>query len=114
VLPVVTTRQVLSALVKNGLDANTGEKPVEIAGTVVNGKIRFTVRDFGTGMSAETLKRVGEPFFTTKAAGRGMGLGTFLVRVFAENVRGSLTFDSEPDQGTTAILEWPVVRRDAE
>jgi two-component system, sensor histidine kinase RegB len=114
VLPVVTTRQVLSALVKNSLDANTGEKPVEITGAVVNGKIRFTVRDFGTGMSAETLKRVGEPFFTTKPAGRGMGLGTFLVRVFAENVRGSLTFDSEPDQGTTAILEWPMVRHDAE
>jgi len=114
VIPVVTTRQVLSALVKNGLDASAAGKPVEISGAVVEGTIRFTVRDFGSGMSAETLKRVGEPFFTTKPAGRGMGLGTFLVRVFADNVRGRLSFDSEPDQGTTAILEWPVVRRDAE
>ncbi len=114
VLPVATTRQVLSALVKNGLDASTAGKPVEISGTVVEGTIRFTVRDFGSGMSVETLKRVGEPFFTTKTAGRGMGLGTFLVRVFADNVRGRLTFDSEPNHGTTAILEWPVVKRDAE
>lgn len=114
VLPVVTTRQVLSALVKNGLDASAAGKPVEISGVVVDGRIRFKVRDFGTGMSAETLKRVGEPFFTTKPAGRGMGLGTFLVRVFAENVRGSLIFDSELDRGTTAILEWPMAKRDAE
>ena len=114
VLPVVTTRQVLSALVKNGLDASAVGKPVEISGVVVDGRIRFKVRDFGTGMSAETLKRVGEPFFTTKPAGRGMGLGTFLVRVFAENVRGSLIFDSELDRGTTAILEWPMAKRDAE
>jgi two-component system sensor histidine kinase RegB len=114
VLPVMTTRQVLSALVKNGLDANTNGKPVEITGAVVEGRIRFTVRDFGTGMSAETLKRVGEPFFTTKPAGRGLGMGTFLVRVFAENVRGRLTFDSEPERGTTAILEWPMVKRDGE
>ena len=114
VIPVVTTRQVLSALVKNGLDASAAGKPVEISGAVVEGTIRFTVRDFGSGMSAETLKRVGEPFFTTKPAGRGMGLGTFLVCVFADNVRGRLSFDSEPDHGTTAVLEWPVVRRDAE
>jgi two-component system sensor histidine kinase RegB len=114
VLPVVTTRQVLSALVKNGLDASTAEESVEISGAVVDGRIRFMVKDSGTGMSADTLKRVGEPFFTTKPAGRGMGLGTFLVRVFAENVRGSLTFDSEPDQGTTAILEWPMVKSNAD
>jgi len=108
VLPVVTTRQVLSALVKNGLDASTTGKPVELSGVVIDGKIRFVVRDFGTGMSTEILKRIGEPFFTTKPAGRGMGLGTFLVRVFAENVGGRLTFDSAPNQGTTAVLEWPI------
>jgi two-component system sensor histidine kinase RegB len=114
VIPVVTTRQVLSALVKNGLDASTAEKSVEISGAIVDGRIRFTVKDSGTGMSTDTLKRVGEPFFTTKPAGRGMGLGTFLVRVFAESVRGSLTFDSEPNQGTTATLEWPMVKSDAD
>ena len=113
-IPVVTTRQVLSALVKNGLDASTAEKSVEISGAIVDGRIRFTVKDSGTGMSTDTLKRVGEPFFTTKPAGRGMGLGTFLVRVFAESVRGSLTFDSEPNQGTTATLEWPMVKSDAD
>ena len=107
VIPVETTRQVLAALVKNGLDASAPGNGVELKGTVAEDRIRFTVRDAGSGMTAETLKRVGEPFFTTKGPGRGMGLGTFLVRVFAENLHGSLTFDSEPNLGTTAILEWP-------
>jgi len=114
VLPVASVRQVLSALVKNGLDASAAGEPVEISGAMFDGRVRFTIKDVGVGMPAEALKRVGEPFFTTKPAGRGMGLGTFLVRVFAENVGGSLTFDSEPGKGTTAILEWPIARRDAE
>ncbi len=55
-------------------------------------------------MPGDVLKRVGEPFFTTKPAGKGMGLGTFLVRTFAEYVGGSLQFDSLPGRGTTALL----------
>jgi len=114
VIPVETTRQVLAALVKNGLDASVPGNGVELRGAVAEDRIRFTVRDAGSGMSVETLKRVGEPFFTTKGPGRGMGLGTFLVRVFAENLHGSLTFDSEPNLGTTAILEWPIERQHAD
>lgn len=63
-------------------------------------------------MSPETLRRVSEPFFTTKGTGRGLGLGTFLVRIFAERLNGSLTFESEAGAGTTAILELPLNRYD--
>jgi len=37
-----------------------------------------------------------------------MGLGTFLARVFAENLHGSLEFESAAGEGTTAILELPI------
>jgi two-component system sensor histidine kinase RegB len=60
-------------------------------------------------MNAEILRQIAEPFFTTKSPGKGMGLGTFLARVFAENMGGSLIFDSAPGEGTTAILELPLV-----
>ena len=50
-------------------------------------------------MSPETLNRIAEPFFTTKAARGGMGLGTFLARAFAERLGGSLVFESETGQG---------------
>jgi two-component system sensor histidine kinase RegB len=108
VLPVETTRQVLAALVKNALDASAPGQPVELTARSQAGRLCFAVRDHGQGMTTETLARLGEPFFTTKQSGRGMGLGTFLARVFAENMHGSLVFESAAGEGTTAVLELPI------
>ena len=55
-------------------------------------------------MPREVLERVGEPFFTTKPPGRGMGLGLFLARSVVERVGGSLRLDSNVGRGTTAIV----------
>ncbi len=107
-LPAETTRQVLAALVKNALDASASGQPVEISAVSKGERLSITVRDRGQGMTAETLAHLGEPFFTTKEPGHGMGLGTFLARVFAENLHGSLEFESAPGDGTTAILELPI------
>ena len=63
-------------------------------------------------MSQEVLTRVSEPFFTTKGSGRHLGLGTFLVRLFAESLEGSLVFESESGVGTMAILELPLINYD--
>ncbi len=60
-------------------------------------------------MSSSTLNRIAEPFFTTKDPGHGIGLGTFLVRVFAENMKGDLAFESMEGEGTTVKLEVPLV-----
>jgi two-component system sensor histidine kinase RegB len=56
-------------------------------------------------MSDEVLRRAGEPFCTPKEAGRGLGLGVFLARTFAERAGGMLWF--ERSGGTIAILEIP-------
>jgi len=61
------------------------------------------------GMTPEVLARAGEPFFSTRAPGTGMGLGLFLARTFAEQLGGGLTVASLPGQGTTATLTWPRV-----
>jgi two-component system sensor histidine kinase RegB len=110
VLPVDATHQALIALVKNAIDASATGRPVRLSVKCLGGRICFTIQDHGSGMDAETLNRVSEPFFTTKGPGRGMGLGTFLVRAFAENLGGSLIFESEVGFGTTAILELPLYR----
>jgi len=81
--------------VTNALDASAPGQPVELSAWSRGERLSFTVRDCGQGMTAETLAHLGEPFFTTKEPGRGMGLGTFLARVFAENLHGSLEFESE-------------------
>lgn len=109
VLPVETTRQALGALVQNALEATSSGQPVELRAECSSGNIAFIVRDYGAGMSSSTLNRIAEPFFTTKAAGQGIGLGTFLARVFAENMNGSLAFESMEGEGTTAVLEVPLV-----
>jgi two-component system sensor histidine kinase RegB len=72
---------------------------------------RIEVRDRGAGMPLETRLRAGEPFFTTKEAGKGLGLGLFLVRTFAERSGGTLDFDV--GEGTTAILEIPALSDEA-
>jgi two-component system sensor histidine kinase RegB len=68
--------------------------------------VRLEVQDPGRGMSAEARRRAGEPFYTTKPPGKGLGLGLFLARTIAEQSGGSLQFEGE--QGTTAVLEVPV------
>jgi two-component system sensor histidine kinase RegB len=58
-------------------------------------------------MNEEVLKRVGEPFYTTKVPGEGMGLGLFLTRALAEQLGGSLQITSRPGKGTEATMELP-------
>ena len=58
-------------------------------------------------MPTEILARIGEPFFTTKAPGRGMGLGLFLARAVIEGVGGSLQIDSTPGDGTEVRVSLP-------
>ena len=71
------------------------------------------VQDRGAGMPADVLKRAGEPFFTTKEMGRGMGMGLFLVKLVIENNDGVLELQSTPGQGTLARLIFPARRPDA-
>ena len=69
------------------------------------GGIRFEVEDRGTGMTEEELRRAGEPFFTTKEPGKGMGLGLFLVRLVAERCGAKFQIESKLGEGTRAGLE---------
>ena len=107
VLPAQATAQSLAALIQNALDANLDQRPILITATGNDAEVRISVRDHGHGMPANVLRRIAEPFFTTKEPGKGMGLGTFLVRTFAEGLGGRVLFDSIPGEGTTATLELP-------
>ena len=99
--------QAISSLLKNAFDASAPTDVVVLRFDVRGAMVRIQVRDRGPGMSAETKRRAGEPFFTTKEPGHGLGLGLFLVRTFAERSGGTLEFDDVG--GTTAILELPAL-----
>ncbi len=107
-VPRRAVAQALMALVKNALEAGAPASGVEIAAELVGPYVRLVVRDEGHGMSEETLRHAGEPFFTTKEPGAGMGLGVFLVRTLAERLGGRLTYESAPGRGTIAALELPL------
>ncbi|NTX34796.1 HAMP domain-containing histidine kinase [Myxococcus sp. CA033] len=100
--------RVVRGLVKNALQASPPSRSVELRVLAGRGGARLEVRDGGAGMPAEILARAGEPFFTTKAPGEGMGLGLFLARTLAEQLGGSLELRSTPGQGTVASLALPV------
>jgi len=107
ILPVRATVQSLAALVSNALDAGSECVEVRLEAQCEQGSVVLSVHDNGHGMGDEVLRRVAEPFFTTKEPGQGMGLGTFLARTFAERLGGALTYDSAPGRGTTARLTLP-------
>jgi two-component system sensor histidine kinase RegB len=107
-LPRQATAQSLAALIQNALDANLDQRPILITAIAIDDELRISVRDQGHGMPDTVLRRIAEPFFTTKEPGKGMGLGTFLVRSFAERLGGRVLFDSVFGQGTTVTLELPL------
>jgi PAS domain S-box-containing protein len=72
-----------------------------------SGGCRLVVEDNGHGMSHATLARALEPFFTTKAPGRGSGLGLTSVRWIIEGGGGAVSIASELGQGTRVALDLP-------
>jgi len=70
----------------------------------------LSVRDEGTGMDEEILKRATEPFFTTKEPGKGTGLGLSMVHGIAEQSGGRLVLKSRKGEGTTAEVWLPVAQ----
>ena len=98
--------QALRGLVKNAQEASPPGAPVSVAVRADGGSVAVEVSDRGPGIPAAVLERIGEPFFTTKPTGKGMGLGVFLARATLERLGGNLRITSSP-AGTRALLVLP-------
>lgn len=111
-VPPRAVAQALRGVLKNAQQASPHTAEVEFEVAQVSGAWRFTVRDSGAGMSADVLERAGEPFFTTKEPGQGMGLGLFLTRTVLGRLGGALELTSALGRGTTAVLTLPATTPD--
>jgi len=114
-------QQVLMNLIVNARDAvleRTEQEPGRFAAAIqltartleVDGRpgVIFEVRDNGTGMTEEVRQRALDPFFTTKAADRGTGLGLSAVVGIVEHHQGQLMILTRPDEGTEVGVWLPI------
>jgi two-component system sensor histidine kinase RegB len=105
-MPFRTLERIIRGLIKNALDASYRDHPVFVSCKKDEEFLFFKIRDMGEGMNEETLTRAIEPFYTTKEAGKGLGLGLFLAESAAERFGGELKLTSSPGGGTTAIISF--------
>jgi signal transduction histidine kinase len=99
--------QVLVNLIQNACDALSDTTQGISISTAYDNQVReiiIIVKDEGEGMDKETLKRVFDPFYTTKRADGGTGLGLAVSASIVKEHNGSLTFESAQGKGTTARL----------
>jgi len=108
--PPRAVQQALRGVLENARHASPRDVPVELRVRADDAACRIEVCDQGAGMAPEVLARAGEPFFTTKPPGEGMGLGLFLARAVLERLGGRLELSSEPGNGTTTALVLPSSR----
>jgi PAS domain S-box-containing protein len=98
-------KQVFLNFIKNGIEAmpNGGELHVK---TIINdNNVHISIQDTGVGISKEKLKKLGEPFFTTKKNGNGLGLMVSFKII--ESHHGKVFVESEPNKGTTFNILLP-------
>lgn len=106
-------QQVLINLFNNAIDAiveRHGSEGGELAvgvGSKEDGKVEITVKDNGSGISPENLKKVFSPFFTTKPVGKGTGLGLSVCYGIIDSMGGVMAVSSQKGAGTTFTIDLP-------
>ncbi len=101
-------RRVIENLVSNAVDSLDGKNGTVTVSTE-RGKrtVRIAVSDTGRGMSKAELDRAFDDFYTTKPGGTGLGLS--IVRRLVLDSNGSLNVETEPGEGSTFIVEIPIL-----
>jgi signal transduction histidine kinase len=101
--------QVLSNLIQNALEAvgADGAGSVVIKGRNEGPDLVLSVKDNGPGIPESERARIFDAFYTTKQAGRGMGLGLTITRRVIVALGGTLTLKTEPGRGSEFIIRVP-------
>jgi PAS domain S-box-containing protein len=108
-------QQVFLNLFLNAKDAMPGGGTLRVATENGNG-VRVAISDTGSGIPQEHIHRIYDPFFTTKNSARdghrrGTGLGLSVTYGIVQEHAGKIRVESRPGEGTTFILEFPLIRK---
>ncbi|CAH2466089.1 MULTISPECIES: sensor histidine kinase [Bacillus] len=102
-------KQAIMNVVKNGIEAIQGNKGyLKVTAIQKDEMIIIRVKDSGVGMTKEQLARLGQPYYSLKEKGTGLGLMVTFSILQAHN--GTLEYKSESGKGTEAIIILPAVR----
>lgn len=102
-------KQLFINLIKNSIEATTSGGTITITvDQVENNQLSITIKDNGCGISKDRLERLGEPFYSSKEKGTGLGL-TVSYKI-VQSHRGTIQFDSEVDEGTTVQILFPLTQ----
>lgn len=106
-LDYLRMKQVFVNILKNALEARKKEEPLNVQIEVKKSlkAVKIIVKDNGIGMDKNTLERISEIFYTTKA--NGNGLGVVLSKEIVEMHNGTITYKSQKDKGTTVTITLP-------
>jgi len=103
--------QVFVNLILNACDALPSDGCIEVSLSVWPDRpnfLRIEVKDAGSGIKAEHLNAVFDPYFTTKKRGEGTGLGLTVVSQIVRNHQGDISLQSVEGVGTTVVVNWPL------
>ncbi|WP_066295273.1 PAS domain-containing sensor histidine kinase [Bacillus sp. FJAT-29937] len=100
-------KQLFINIIKNAIEASASKGKVEVYLTLEeNGEILITVKDQGCGISEQRLEKIGEPFYSSKEKGTGLGLTVSYKIVQSHN--GSIVFNSKINEGTEVLIKLPI------
>ena len=100
-------RQVLINLITNAVHATGPGGKITATLEPVGDRVALTIKDTGRGIPREHLKKIFEPFFSTKPPGEGTGLGLFVTRNIIEKLGGEMDVESQLGQGTRFCIRLP-------
>lgn len=101
-------QQLFINLFINAIDAMPDGGKLRVAiRTLAQDRLEVTIADSGHGMAQETLARIFDPFFSTKAPGRGSGLGLVVAQGIVSDHGGTIKVASAPGQGTVFTITLP-------
>jgi signal transduction histidine kinase len=108
----VHLQQVLLNLLMNAIDAvatmPAERRRVRVCTTHSDGDVRLAVSDSGTGIPADRISEIFEPFYTTKSAGSGMGMGLAIARSIVEAHAGRMAAENNAAGGATVWFSVPI------
>jgi PAS domain S-box-containing protein len=102
-------KQVLLNFIKNGMEAMNLGGDLFVSVSLQNENAIISIRDTGVGIPEEQLERIGQPFFTTKKLGNGLGLMVSFTII--ESHHGSVQIESEVNKGTTFQIILPQAKQ---